>query len=98
MVTAFTIQASSEKGVDYVKLIERFGCYSFPPELIKQMEELTGRDKLHTFIRRQIFFCHRDMELCLADYAKGKPFYLYTGRGPSAEALHLGHAIPFIMT
>ena len=22
---------------------------------------------------------------------------MYTGRGPSAEALHLGHAIPFIM-
>lgn len=27
-----------------------------------------------------------------------KPFYLYTGRGPSAEALHLGHTIPFIFT
>ena len=25
-------------------------------------------------------------------------FYLYTGRGPSADALHLGHAIPFIFT
>jgi len=28
----------------------------------------------------------------------GKPFYLYTGRGPSSEALHLGHMIPFIFT
>jgi tryptophanyl-tRNA synthetase len=24
------------------------------------------------------------------------PFYLYTGRGPSSEALHLGHMIPFV--
>ena len=25
-------------------------------------------------------------------------FYLYTGRGPSADALHMGHCIPFIFT
>lgn len=24
------------------------------------------------------------------------PFYLYTGRGPSSEALHLGHMISFL--
>lgn len=24
--------------------------------------------------------------------------YLYTGRGPSATSMHLGHAIPFILT
>jgi hypothetical protein len=29
---------------------------------------------------------------------KGQPFYLYTGRGPSSEAMHLGHLIPFIFT
>merc|ERR1712050_222550 len=28
----------------------------------------------------------------------GKPFYLYTGRGPSSAAMHLGHLIPFMMT
>ena len=28
---------------------------------------------------------------------QGKPFYLYTGRGPSA-GLHLGHLIPFLFT
>jgi tryptophanyl-tRNA synthetase len=31
-------------------------------------------------------------------YEKHEPFYLYTGRGPSAEALHLGHTIPFLFT
>jgi len=29
---------------------------------------------------------------------QGKPFYLYTGRGPSSEALHLGHMLPFMFT
>lgn len=31
-------------------------------------------------------------------YEQGKPFYLYTGRGPSSEALHLGHLVPFMFT
>lgn len=31
-------------------------------------------------------------------YENRKPFYLYTGRGPSADALHMGHCIPFIFT
>ncbi|OEH79481.1 tryptophanyl-tRNA synthetase [Cyclospora cayetanensis] len=26
------------------------------------------------------------------------PFYLYTGRGPSSESLHIGHLVPFIFT
>ncbi len=31
-------------------------------------------------------------------YEKGEPFYLYTGRGPSSDALHLGHLVPFQFT
>lgn len=27
---------------------------------------------------------------------KGKKIYLYTGRGPSTESMHLGHLLPFI--
>lgn len=45
-----------------------------------------------------MFFCHRDLDICLDAYDKKKPFYLYTGRGPSNEALHMGHTIPFIFT
>lgn len=52
----------------------------------------------HRFIRRNIFFCHRDLDVILNRYEAGQLFYLYTGRGPSSEALHLGHTIPFIMT
>ena len=31
-------------------------------------------------------------------YERGEKFYLYTGRGPSSEALHLGHLVPFMFT
>jgi len=38
------------------------------------------------------------MDEILTAAEKGKPFYLYTGRGPSSDALHLGHLVPFIFT
>lgn len=40
----------------------------------------------------------RDLNDILDAYEKGDKFYLYTGRGPSSEALHLGHLIPFMFT
>lgn len=36
------------------------------------------------------------MHTILDMYEQGKPFYLYTGRGPSSESMHLGHLIPFM--
>ena len=36
--------------------------------------------------------------MILDNHAAGKPMYLYTGRGPSSEALHLGHLVPFMFT
>ena len=97
IVTAFNIQATSDKGIDYDKLLVKFGCSAMNDHLRAKIETLTGR-KPHRLIRRNIFFCHRDLDIILNRYEAGKLFYLYTGRGPSAEALHLGHAIPFIMT
>lgn len=40
----------------------------------------------------------RDFNEILDLYEKGEKFYLYTGRGPSSEALHLGHLVPFMFT
>jgi tryptophanyl-tRNA synthetase len=45
-----------------------------------------------------MYFCHRDLNITLDKYTKLEPFYLYTGRGPSAESMHMGHTIPFIFT
>jgi len=36
-----------------------------------------------------------DMSTILDRFEQNKPFYLYTGRGPSSGSLHLGHLIPF---
>ena len=40
----------------------------------------------------------REFDRILTLHEQNKPFYLYTGRGPSSQAMHLGHLIPFIMT
>lgn len=41
---------------------------------------------------------HREFDKILDRYEQGKPFYLYTGRGPSSDSMHLGHMIPFMFT
>jgi len=49
-------------------------------------------------LRRGLFFAHRDLTMILDRFEQKKPFYLYTGRGPSSGSLHLGHLIPFMFT
>ena len=41
---------------------------------------------------------HREFDKILDRYEQGKPFFLYTGRGPSSNSMHLGHMIPFTFT
>nr|KAF6503442.1 hypothetical protein HJG59_019470 [Molossus molossus] len=96
-VDPWTVQTSSAKGIDYDKLIVRFGSSKIDKELINRIEKATGQ-RPHRFLRRGIFFSHRDMNQVLDAYENKKPFYLYTGRGPSSEAMHVGHLIPFIFT
>ncbi|KAL5966632.1 Tryptophan--tRNA ligase cytoplasmic, partial [Taenia solium] len=97
IVTPWDVKAASDSGVDYGKLIERFGCSMIEPALLERFEKATGKPP-HHLLRRGIFFAHRDLEQILTMYESGKPFYLYTGRGPSSSSLHVGHLIPFILT
>ncbi|CAA6654384.1 unnamed protein product [Spirodela intermedia] len=83
--------------IDYDKLIEKFGCQRLDSSLVRRVERLTSRPA-HVFLRRGVFFAHRDLEEILDLYERGEKFYLYTGRGPSSEALHLGHLVPFMFT
>jgi len=39
-----------------------------------------------------------ELDQILTRYEKKQTFYLYTGRGPSSDSMHLGHCIPFIFT
>ena len=83
--------------VDYNKLIRDFGCLEISHSQIDRLEKLTGRPA-HRFLRRGIFFAHRDLDKIMDAYERKEPFYLYTGRGPSSESMHLGHMVPFIFT
>lgn len=86
-----------EKGFQYQRLIEKFGVQPIDDALIARFEQVTGKP-VHPWIRRGIFFAHRQLDEILNDYEAGKPIFLYTGRGPTSEALHLGHMVPFIFT
>ena len=61
------------------------------------LQYLPGHEP-HHFLRRGIVFSHRDFDHILTLKEQGKPFYLYTGRGPSSGSLHLGHCVPFMFT
>lgn len=93
VVTPWTVEGD----VNYDKLIKDFGCQGIDEQLLERIERLTGK-RPHRFLRRGIFFSHRDMNLILDAYEKGQSFYLYTGRGPSSESMHTGHLIPFMFT
>lgn len=75
--------------VDYSHLILQFGSTALTPALVARLERVTGRPA-HHFLRRGIYFSHRDLDKMLDLYEAGKKFYLYTGRGPSSASLHLG--------
>jgi tryptophanyl-tRNA synthetase len=83
------------KAIDYNKLINSFGTKFIDDALLQRFEKLTGC-KPHRFLRRKLFFSHRELDEILNRYEKKEPFYLYTGRGPSSESMHLGHMVPFI--
>lgn len=92
----FTVTPWEVKGeVDYDKLIREFGTTPITDELIERIAKFTG--DVHPFLRRKIFFSHRDLNWILDRYEAGEKFFLYTGRGPSGHT-HLGHLVPWIFT
>ncbi|KAI1717139.1 tRNA synthetases class I (W and y) domain-containing protein [Ditylenchus destructor] len=97
LVTPWNVETSNDKGLDYEKLIKKFGCHSLSSEIIARVENLTGK-RAHVMLRRGVFFAHRDLTQILDRVQNGKPFFLYTGRGASSGSLHLGHLIPFMFS
>lgn len=80
-----------------IKFTARFGSCKIDETLTARIASVTG-NRVHHLLRRGMFFSHRDMNQILDRVEKGKPFYLYTGRGPSSQSLHMGHLVPFIFT
>lgn len=80
--------------IDYDRLIAEFGISPIDKKLQKRLDKYL---KNNHFIRRGIFFAHRDLEFILDQYEKGNKFYLYTGRGPS-DQIHIGHLVSYMFT
>jgi tryptophanyl-tRNA synthetase len=78
--------------IDYDKLVKEFGVSLIDKKLSDRLEK---RLKDNLFLRRKIFFAHRDLDFILNEYDKGNKFYLYNGRGPSGHT-HIGHLMSFI--
>ncbi|KAH9970367.1 hypothetical protein BGW80DRAFT_1461330 [Lactifluus volemus] len=102
IVTPWDVQGSvssdgQQLAIDYDKLIDQFGTRRVDAALLERFERLTGH-RPHILLRRGTFFSHRDFNAILDRYEQGKPFFLYTGRGPSSDSMHLGHMIPFVFT
>jgi len=81
--------------VDYDALIKEFGTKPLADFLKDKIVEIAGKD--HMFLRRGLFFSHRDLDLYIKSYMEGNPVYLYTGRAPSGP-VHIGHLVPWIFT
>ncbi len=79
--------------VDYDELVERFGTSRLEGPTKERLIQLAGED--HWMLRRGIFYSHRDLDVILEAQDKGKPWALYTGRGPSGHT-HIGHTLPWV--
>uniref|UniRef100_A0A674A5M2 Tryptophanyl-tRNA synthetase n=1 Tax=Salmo trutta TaxID=8032 RepID=A0A674A5M2_SALTR len=93
MVDPWNVSTTSAKGMDYDKLIVRFGSRKIDREMVNR---IVSGQKAHRFFAEE-YSSLTDMHQVLDAIEKNKSFYLYTGRGPS-EAMHVGHLIPFIFT
>lgn len=81
--------------IDYDKVIREFGVSALDAVLEKRIQKIAGES--HHFLKRKIFFAHRDLGFILEEYEKGNKFFLYTGRAPSGHT-HMGHLVPWLFT
>ena len=85
--------------VDYEKLTQEFGVLKIDEKILKRFEKVCKKKRkdLHIFLKRGLFFAHRDFEKVLNCIEKGENIFLYTGRAPGGN-MHIGHLIPFLFT
>ena len=90
----FVVTPYEVKGrIDYDRLRELFGTQELTGELLARIHHLAGGE-LHPLLQRGVFYSHRDLGALLDGFANGRPFFLYSGRGPSGP-LHTSHLLHF---
>ncbi len=90
MVTPWEVRGR----VDYDKLLAHFGAKPLTSSEVELLAKYAG--EVHPLIRRGFFYAHRDFDEILRWHAAGRPWALYTGRGPSGP-VHIGHMVPWIL-
>ncbi|KAK8233560.1 tryptophanyl-tRNA synthetase [Phyllosticta capitalensis] len=96
-VAAATDENGNVLAFDYEAVSRKWNTKLIDEALLERFECVTGA-KSHRWLRRGLFFSHRDLDLILNYYEQGRPFFLYTGRGPSSDSMHVGHTVPFEFT
>lgn len=102
IITPFDVSGGTDEhgkavAIDYNKLVDKFGSTRIDAAMLERFERVTGH-RPHRMMRRGMVFSHRELDVILDKYEKGVPFFLYTGRGPSSDSMHVGHSIPFEFT
>ena len=75
--------------INYEEYSGTFGLLPIPESVKLQ---LLG----HSWIERNIIYAQR--ELNSNSIISNEKYFIYTGRGPSSQNLHIGHLIPFMFT
>ncbi|CUG89126.1 tryptophanyl-tRNA synthetase, putative [Bodo saltans] len=109
VVTPWAVEAKGPKGIDYDRVLSQFKSERIDAEMLMRLEKVIAQrhqelgrggapPPLHPLIRRGMVFSHRDLNVVLDSLEKKQTVYLYTGRGPSAGTMHVGHMVPFLLT
>ncbi|MCI4334037.1 MAG: tryptophan--tRNA ligase [Thermoplasmata archaeon] len=90
----FSVTPYEVKGqIDYDRLRVLFGTQDLTDELRQELARLAGAP-LPPLLSRGVYYSHRDLSQILSAIAGKKPFFLYSGRGPSGP-MHTAHLAPF---
>ncbi|KAJ4969449.1 hypothetical protein NE237_016150 [Protea cynaroides] len=100
IVNPWKVEAKEGGKIDYDKLIDKFGCQRIDESLIVASNVSPLAFLMSSFAAASFSLTvnHRDFNDILDAYERGGNFYLYTGRGPSSDGLHVDHLLPFMFT
>jgi tryptophanyl-tRNA synthetase len=109
-ITPWSVSSENQStSFDYSRVVDQFKSQQILPEnrqhFLDRIQKVSKTSSTHSsssylthFLKRGIIFSHRDFDQFLDDYEKGRPpSFLYTGRGPSASSMHIGHLLPFYL-
>ena len=73
------------------QFVAEFGAQRITEDLLSSLRQVAKVERLDPLLERGVFYAHRDLPQLIKRLENNQPTYLYTGRGPSSEAMHLGH-------